>query len=178
MGQVNGNLLNGIGGYVEVKQYAQVGDQYLQRLDITEWMVRHQWYNVDATHTGCYGAINMRRVAVGWTFACEVVWDLNQHHPKALLQSCNSIGLVFNVGNPVEGQYPPGFNQADKQMFYYSPSALLDEIITVNNNSKDVVRLFCKGTGSSHLFLRGPFNDENAQMQTYQTYLANRGWSG
>lgn len=174
MGQIGGDLLNGIGGYIEVAQHTTTS--YV-RLDVAEWQIRQQWVNVDATHSGCYGAINMRRVAIGYTFACEVIWDLTKDHPKRLLQSCNHIKLRFRVGNPVEGQYPPGYSAEIKQMYYVSPSALLESITTINNTSKDVVRMFVKGVGSSHLFLTGPTNDESAYLTTYNQYLTGRGWT-
>jgi hypothetical protein len=63
--------------------------------------------------------------------------------------------------------------------YYYSPAALCDEVSTISNAAKDVVRQEVIGTGSSYLFLCGgeAANDQTALLQKYLNDAAQRGWS-
>lgn len=179
-GIVGGDILSGVGGQVIVWAFDQDSNAEGLRLDVAEWKVRELLQNAECTTSGCYGALNFRRVAVGYKFWARIPFDLTQPGPKYLLKSCNTIQLRFNFGNPIEGQYPPGYDSAEFWQYYYSPAALLDEVTTVSNASKDVIWQEVFGTGTSHIFLLGGAeesgNAESAEAQIYEDYLASRGW--
>jgi len=179
-GMIGGDLLSGVGGYIRVWQSGQDTNYATgNRLDVGEWRVRKMHINAECTHTGCLGSLNYRRVAIGWRFACQVLFDLTKVAPRPLLHSCNTIKIRFNLGNPIEGQYPPGYGTGQWQ-YYYSPAALLEEVHTVSNAAKDVIRQDVTGIGTSHIFLFGGAledNNETAEFNTYKALLAAQGWS-
>jgi hypothetical protein len=177
-GMINGDIISGCGGYIAAWAYNGNGpDSNETRLDVSQWEIQELFHNAECTTTGCMGAMNHRRVVLGYRFKCSIPFDLTQLTPRIMLKSCNTVQLRFNLGNPAEGQYPPGYGVGFWQ-YYFSPAALLEEVHTISNAAKDVIRVDCTGIGASHMFLCGGLdgNNETGLLQAYLTAQARRGW--
>ncbi|MFA5037681.1 MAG: hypothetical protein WC479_10960 [Candidatus Izemoplasmatales bacterium] len=178
---IGGDIITGVGGYISIwqpNQKASAPGTNGTRMDVSDWQVKELFVNAECTTTGCLGALNYRRVAVGFKFWCRLPFDLNQPNPKVFLKNQDSIALRFNIGNPDIETLNGRYTQANWS-YYYSPAALAEEVSTISNAAKDVIRQEVIGVGTSFLFLCGGAtgNDESQLLQTYLQAVASRGWS-
>jgi hypothetical protein len=178
---IGGDILTGVGGYLAVWQQGAKGSAPASGgvvMDVSEWQIREMFVNAECTTTGCLGALNYRRVAVGFKFACKIPFDLSAPNPKIYLRNSDSVALRFNCGNPniesLEGKY----TQANWE-YYYSPAALCEEVATISNAAKDVIRQEVVGVGTSYIFLCGGVsgNDQSQLLTNYLNACAARGWT-
>lgn len=178
---IGGDILTGVGGYLSIWQpgnKASAPSNNGLRLDVSDWQVKELFVNAECTTTGCLGALNYRRVAVGYKFWCRLPFDLQAPSPKVYLRNQDSVALRFNIGNPsieaLQGRYT-----AANWSYYYSPAALAEEVSTISNAAKDVIRQEVIGVGTSYLFLCGGAtgNDQSQLLQDYLNSVAARGWT-
>jgi hypothetical protein len=177
---IGGDILSGVGGYISVWQPALKANAPATAgtlMDVSDWQVKEMFVNAECTTTGCLGALNYRRIAVGYKFWCRIPFDLQAPNPKVYLRNQDSVAIRFNVGNPSIEALQGRYTVANWQ-YYYSPAALAEEVTVISNAARDVVRQEVMGVGTSFLFLCGGIaaNDQSQLLTTYLQQVAARGW--
>jgi hypothetical protein len=159
-----GMILSGFGGNIAFNKRDGTG---FYRVDVAGWELENIHINKECPHSGSVGAISRRRTGLDWKCKANI-WFTAGNSIERYLRSGWGFETILYLSS-----HDAWLGYGVTESYYYSPSALLDTIRTIDNSDgKDIIRQEITFSGNSLLFL---LPEEQTAWDNYYSILSEMG---
>jgi hypothetical protein len=170
-----GKLIQGFGGYVTKNGWMGTTQHFIEKIDVSEWILKQEYLNKRIALSGSCGAMTRHAVAGDWMAVLTLWYDCSQKEKLGIQipKFGSNWGIVLQIGDPV---LYPQVDPADIQVLTYahnyrSPSGVITHVKTIDNSmGYDIVRQEVTIEGNSLMFYCISMQNENEYNVYVTTY--------